>query len=137
MTVGKYIRTQTIKDKISKSLKEKGIQPKVRYCFPKGYQYSTDKRKEIAPRGEKHWNWKGGISSKNRRIDNPEWVSIRKRVYMRDNWTCQKCGKHCKGKEIQCHHITPYRISLDDSLSNLITLCVKCHAREERKWHRG
>jgi 5-methylcytosine-specific restriction enzyme A len=130
---GKYTRTKEIKNKISETLKKKGIKPIKRYSFPVGFQLPTETRKKFAPRGERHWNWKGGSSYKNRRIDNPEWIIIRKNVYERDNWICQKCGKHCKEKEIQCHHVIPYRICLHDKIDNLITLCVKCHAKEDRK----
>jgi hypothetical protein len=30
------------------------------------------------------------------------------------------------------HHIIPYRISLDNSGSNLISLCSECHTREDQ-----
>jgi 5-methylcytosine-specific restriction endonuclease McrA len=60
------------------------------------------------------------------------WNRIRKIVYKRDNWICQVCGKHCR-EDIQCHHKIPYRISKDNSLGNLITLCRKCHIKEEHK----
>lgn len=81
--------------------------------------------------GFKHPNWKGGITPEiNKRINDPEWKKTRKLVYARDNWTCQKCGIHCH-KNIQCHHIIPFRISEDNSLDNLITLCRQCHAKIE------
>ena len=87
---------------------------------------------------EKHWNWKGGITPElQKRINNPVWKIIRKKVYARDNWTCQICGIKCnkyKG-QIQCHHIIPYRITQDNSESNLITLCASCHGKEEHKYY--
>jgi hypothetical protein len=81
--------------------------------------------------GSKHWNWKGGSP---RRTNTFEWDVIRKEVYKRDGWVCQVCGK--KPKILQCHHIVPYRISQDDSIENLITLCCSCHTKEEHKYYR-
>jgi len=82
--------------------------------------------------GEEHPFWRNGASYKKRRISTKKWRETRKIVYMRDNWTCQVCGIHCNksGKSaIQCHHIIPYRISKDDSISNLVTLCRSCHSK--------
>ena len=67
------------------------------------------------------------------------WHEIRKQVYKRDNYNCQRCGVKCVAKSkamkypqhskriIQCHHITPYEQTQDNSLENLITLCIVCH----------
>ena len=85
-------------------------------------------------RREKHWNWKGGISESHQRTNSIEWNEIRKKVYARDNWTCQICGKK-NPHPLQCHHIIPYRISQDDSIENLITLCCSCHIKEEHKYY--
>ena len=38
--------------------------------------------------------------------------------------------------QIQCHHIVPYRITQDNSIGNLITLCRSCHIKEEWKYYR-
>ena len=77
------------------------------------------------------------------RLRTYEWKKVRNEVYKRDNYTCQVCGIECVGFEheekfrrIQCHHIVPYRITQDNSASNLITLCVKCHVKEERKYYK-
>jgi 5-methylcytosine-specific restriction endonuclease McrA len=34
---------------------------------------------------------------------------------------------------IQVHHIDPYRYSKSHALSNLMTLCRRCHSKEELK----
>jgi len=80
--------------------------------------------------GPTHPMWKGG--HKDLRLTSPEWKGRRKEVYARDQWLCRRCGKHCGTHEIQCHHIIPYRISHDDSMENLITLCLACHCAIER-----
>jgi hypothetical protein len=86
--------------------------------------------------GSNHWNWKGGISSETAvRVNSADWKNLRKKVYERDGWHCKTCGKHC-GKDIQAHHIVPFRISQDDSMDNLITLCNVCHMKEEWKYYK-
>lgn len=42
-------------------------------------------------RGEKHWNWQGGITSKNDKIRNSLELKLWKKACLeRDNWTDQK-----------------------------------------------
>lgn len=72
-----------------------------------------------------------------------DWNDIRKSVYVRDNYTCQKCGTKCIGRKsmnssnghkvIQCHHIDPYKNSKSNAMSNLVTLCARCHRITENE----
>ena len=80
--------------------------------------------------GSKNPKWKGGITPEsNKRVGRKLWIEIRKKVYERDNLTCQHCGKtNCL---LVAHHKIPYRISKNDDLSNLISLCSVCHTKEE------
>jgi hypothetical protein len=56
--------------------------------------------------------------------------NLRIATLMRDNYTCQECGrKNCR---LEVHHIVPKRLSGNDSIYNLITLCDKCHDKIER-----
>ena len=57
-----------------------------------------------------------------------DWDTIRKQVYARDGNRCVMCGK--KGR-LHAHHIVPVRISHNNSLSNLVSLCEHCHKRIE------
>lgn len=96
----------------------------------KGRKLSIETRLKIS--GENHYNWKGGRSLINRkRLKNAEWDTIKKEVFKRDGRICQKCKKFCKWMDISCHHIKPWRISKNDNLDNLITLCRSCHAKED------
>lgn len=105
-----------------------------------GHKHSEEHSKKIslANKGSKNWNWKGGISqSYIKHLSERKWHNIRKQVYKRDNYTCQICQiqyKDKNGKGMNVHHIIPYRISQDDNLTNLITLCDSCHIKEERKY---
>jgi len=50
---------------------------------------------------------------------------------MRDNYTCQECGK--RDCMLEAHHIVPRRLKGSNSIGNLITLCDKCHTKTEGK----
>lgn len=91
---------------------------------------SLRKGKKSSYCGPRHHLWKGGITPEyDLRFTKGEWRELRKQIYQRDDWTCQKCGKH--GGRLQCHHQIPWRISKNDSPKNLTTLCIPCHVREE------
>jgi len=52
-------------------------------------------------------------------------------VFKRDNYTCQHCGSgKVGGRKLHTHHIKPFATHPDlrFEMSNLITLCDKCHA---------
>jgi 5-methylcytosine-specific restriction endonuclease McrA len=56
----------------------------------------------------------------------------RLKVLERDGYKCKKCLAY--NKKLHIHHIIPLRIDSSKAydLDNLITLCPKCHAEEER-----
>lgn len=81
-----------------------------------------------------HWNYKGGITPKNKAIRNSAQIKFwRTKVFERDNFTCQKCK--CKGGKLNAHHIKPFALfpHLRTELSNGITLCETCHKEEHKK----
>jgi len=79
--------------------------------------------------GEKHPNWRGGISFE---PYSKTWnKEFRKSIKIRDNFMCQKCSmieEDCKKiflKPLDVHHV-----NYDKKLSikeNCITLCSRCH----------
>jgi 5-methylcytosine-specific restriction endonuclease McrA/transposase-like protein len=87
--------------------------------------------------------WKGGVKPElDRRLDRAEWRRLRRQVYERDGWMCCDCGCKCLSvkdakahpkRRIQCHHVVGRRDGGSDELSNLVTLCVSCHHRRERR----
>lgn len=87
-------------------------------------------------RGKNHPNWKGGISKRTDKLRHKYWKELenwRKEVFIRDDYTCQKCGKH-RGY-LQAHHkksITKYP-KLIVQIKNGQTLCKKCHEKETIK----
>ena len=84
------------------------------------------KRPELT--GEKHFNWKGGITPKYRLIRNsPEYRLWREAVFARDAWTCKECGK--AGGRLHAHHIKTFAEypELRFAIDNGVTLCIPCH----------
>ena len=65
-----------------------------------------------------------------KRGESKEWT---KAVYLKDNYTCQKCGK--RGGVLNAHHIIPFSVdkTLRYEISNGITLCVDCHKKEHKR----
>lgn len=90
---------------------------------------STRLRRSENMKGEKHWNWKGGIA-KNKRGDMAykEW---RTKVFTRDNWTCQTCRK--RGCYLEPHHIKSFAKypELRYEIENGVTLCLDCHSETD------
>ena len=81
--------------------------------------------------GERHWNWKGGISPISVKIrDSGEYARWRWAVFRRDDYTCQICGrkKEVSGK-LTADHILPFSMfpELRFVVSNGRTLCRECH----------
>jgi 5-methylcytosine-specific restriction endonuclease McrA len=62
-----------------------------------------------------------------KRYETPNFNSIRKQVYKRDNYTCQIC--YAKNIRLNAHHIQRWADcpTLRDDPNNLITLCWRCH----------
>lgn len=76
-------------------------------------------------KGDKHWNWKGGIATS--RINDFRLKNWRKSVFERDDFTCQDCG--VRGGELNAHHIKSWAEypELRFCIDNGQTLCRKCH----------
>ena len=104
------------------------------FIYSKSTQkYCSRKCFEVAHRdnmlGERNPSFIDGRAKNKRCYRGDDWEIRRREVYKRDKYTCRVCGKKCRGKEIQAHHIIPYRVSFDNSLSNLVTLCIRCHSK--------
>lgn len=81
-------------------------------------------------------SWRGGHAT----YYGPNWPTQQRSARKRDGYACQHCGKRQKkhGRSFEVHHIQPFRefgyvCGANDNylaaneLSNLITLCRKCH----------
>lgn len=81
-------------------------------------------------KGKQNPRWLGGTTA----YRGPDWDTQRKKATKRDNYTCQLCL--CVPEVLPVHHIVPYRITKDNRLCNLISLCNACHGTEENDFRR-
>jgi hypothetical protein len=84
----------------------------------------------IGQGGSKHWKWKGGITTENKKIrSSVEYVKWREQVMRRDNYTCQSCGD--RGIELQVDYVFPFAFYADlrFELLNGRVLRVPCHKK--------
>ena len=109
-----------------KNLNKKGGIPWNKGLFGEEYIKHYKNGHPRGMKGKKPWNFIDGKS--NDRRFTREWRNIAKKCYERDGWKCIKCGN--KGS-LNAHHIIPWSISKNDSLDNLITLCISCHKKIE------
>lgn len=100
-----------------------------------GKHFSEETRKKLSEShkgilaGEKHPNWKGGISFEPYSTD---WVeSLKESIRQRDNHTCRLCGSHQEKRTFHVHHIDYDKKNCDPQ--NLITLCYSCHTKTNHK----
>jgi 5-methylcytosine-specific restriction endonuclease McrA len=93
------------------------------------------RKPQLQTRGEKHPNWKGGVSSENRRVRSRiEFRLWRESVFALDNWTCQKCKE--RGNYLHPHHILNFALypDLRFSINNGITFCKQCHKKFHERY---
>lgn len=76
--------------------------------------------------GEKHGNWKGGISSLTEKIRHSlrykEWT---RKVFQRDNYTCQKTKIKSKGN-IVAHHIKGFAKIIEENNIKTLEQALSC-----------
>jgi hypothetical protein len=57
-----------------------------------------------------------------------DWDERRRQVLERDGYACQRCG--ATDRSLHVHHVTPISEGGSHDLTNLETLCERCHADE-------
>lgn len=90
-------------------------------------------KKLTAPRGENHYNWRGGVTPVNLSIRaSLEYKLWREAVFKRDHYTCVWCGDN-KGGNLNADHIKPFALfpELRFAIDNGRTLCVPCHQKTD------
>ncbi len=134
-----YLREQSISHK-GKISPLRGIKRPIELVkrisvISKGKHYSPKsefKKGQFAK--EKHPFWKGGVTKESRLIrGSKEFKEWRKKVFERDNYTCQKCFK--QGVFLHPHHIKEFSKypEIRFNLDNGITLCKECHHKLHKK----
>lgn len=106
--------------------------------WAKGKKFSEEHKEKIRRgnlgkhSGEQNHFWKGGLSPVRARIyASSEYKKWRQRVFERDYYTCQKCGR--RGGKLQAHHLKPFSLfpKLRFDVDNGETNCLDCHRETE------
>ena len=88
--------------------------------------------------GNRHWNWKGGISTVNniiRKNSNSKLWS--NKILKKDNYTCFLCNQYgpIKTNHLVAHHLLSWAVykHLRWNIDNGICLCKRCHIKLHKK----
>lgn len=136
--------------------KEEWIKKRIQTRKNNNYHHTITTRLKMsksAHRGCENHFWKGGITPLRNAIESSlKYKQWRQEVFIRDNFTCQKCKN--KGGYLHSHHKKKFSIMLDEIKQNLpllslyegamiysplwdldngITLCEKCHKKIHHK----
>ncbi|MDR2018488.1 MAG: HNH endonuclease [Syntrophobacterales bacterium] len=57
----------------------------------------------------------------------------RKNIFLRDNYTCQYCGKKFEPKSLTCDHIIPRSRGGTAEWTNIVTSCLHCNVKKGDK----
>jgi diadenosine tetraphosphate (Ap4A) HIT family hydrolase len=69
-----------------------------------------------------------------KQVFDKKFLEVRTAVLKRDGYRCVNCGQ--TGTELHVHHIIPRSEGGTNDLSNLVTLCGKCHSIQDAKGHK-
>lgn len=100
--------------------------------YEEKHSLEARRKRSNALMGEKSPTWKGGIYPKNKRLrESFEYKEWRKKVFKRDNWTCQECN--IRGGILNADHIKPFSLfsKLRLKIDNGRTLCRECHRKTD------
>lgn len=135
------VYTEETRKSIAKSVSE--------YLKENPLKLSEEARRKIgdAHRGEKATFWKGGVSKINNSerkniMATFEYQSWRRKIFERDDYTCQMEGCKKRGGKIRAHHIKKfaYYPELRLDLRNGIVICEDCDCKKivhrEEKWEK-
>ena len=70
------------------------------------------------------------MSKHHARLSGRRWTRTRRRVFERDGWRCQNCGK---AGRLEAHHVQRLEDGGDPwDPDNILTYCRGCHIAEHR-----
>ena len=123
------------REKISLALKGRKLIPKTRALLSdiasrRKLSEETKRKIGAAVRGDKHPNWKGGVTYPIFALrKTKEYRHWRNAVLERDGYQCRKC--HKSHNRLDAHHIFSFTLfpELRFEVSNGITACVRCHTK--------
>lgn len=121
---------------VGERLKEFGVRMRTQTSTP----HTREWNQKLSESHLRLWDRIGRPGAKPDLLQRSAWKQRRLECYERDGWTCQHCGERCTNRNganpkrwIQAHHIKARRDGGGDELENLVTLCMECHHREERR----
>lgn len=127
-----------LNDKSSRN-KLKKVQQTIAYKLKSSLSKIGRKNPMYGKKGESAGHYKGGSKRKYGTASRGAgWKIIRKKIKERDNYKCRGCGiSELETKQnLQVHHKIPYKCTKNNSEDNLITLCSKCHAKQELHFYK-
>ena len=89
--------------------------------FNKGKKLSEDTKKKIGLAVTKRYDRIG------RKIDNKVSLRLRFKVFARDNFTCQYCGRKAPEVVLHADHIVPMSKGGHTEINNVVTACYECN----------
>lgn len=87
-------------------------------------QFDAARRGEVVYLSKFIRPWHGRPNAK-------EWSSLRRAVFVRDNFTCIYCGE--RGKRLECDHVIPVSRGGRNEMDNLATACRPCNRNKRDK----
>lgn len=123
-TLGKHWKLSTeTKQKMQKLQNRKG---------KKGYKLTETHRKKISL-GQGGTGIPIRPTKRYYHLRDKKYFDWRSKVFERDNWTCQTCGK--RGCYLEPHHIKGWAKypELRYEVENGVTLCLECHKLTRKK----
>ncbi len=67
------------------------------------------------------------------RVPRREIRFSRRNVYLRDDHTCQYCGRQFREEELNLDHVVPRDVGGRTSWENIVTACVRCNSRKANR----
>ncbi len=68
------------------------------------------------------------------RVRNEHQVKFsRANIYVRDEYTCQYCGKHKEPRDLTFDHVVPVAQGGRRTWENIVTACSPCNARKDNR----
>ena len=95
--------TLKIKQQIKKTSIKTWSDSKLKERFRKIMKQVKETHPLMHPKGEKHWNWQGGIAKERNYGSTVKQRAWRNKVFERDDYTCQKTK--IRGGRLEAHHI--------------------------------
>ena len=67
------------------------------------------------------------------RVPRREIRFSRRNVYLRDEHTCQYCGRQLREEELNLDHVVPRDVGGRTNWENIVTACIRCNARKANR----